>query len=571
VIEKARFAPMATAMLLLASSGFLSRAHAATVEQITSFGSNPSGIDMYLYTPSNVAAKPAILVGPHACHGKATDVCQGGNAFAQQADKHGYLLVCPGAKSSDGCWDVHSKAVLTHDGGGDAGGMISMVRWVVDNRNGDPERVFAAGHSSGGMMTNVLLGSYPDVFKAGAAFAGVPFACYAQGAVDSLGWNTTCATGKVVLTGPEWGDLVRAAYPVFSGPRPRMQLWHGTNDDVLYFQNFKEEIKQWTNVLGLRETPTSTENNALQSTWIRTRYADDNGVIWLEAIQETGQPHNLIVDAAEAIHFFGLDNVNSQPDAGTKDGAGRDAMAGTGGAGGDTGGRGGTGGNSGSGGLAGSSAGARDAGSGGAGGSTSAAETGGRGSGGSATGGDTTSANTGGSGIAGRTSGTGGSNGGSGSATRSGGETAGGSGGGAGAAQPGSGGSGGARTVTGGAGGVSGAVAASGTSGVGGAAQPSSGGSGGARSAGGGATGRSGPVAESRGCSCSMGTGRRIVASPWWALLLWLCLGRRKLSGQRACDWPPPPARQQAPTSRSWPPRPSRRGRTEPTPAGRSS
>ena len=29
-----------------------------------------------------------------------------------------------------------------------------------------------AGHSSGGMMTNVLVGSYPDVFKAGAAFAG---------------------------------------------------------------------------------------------------------------------------------------------------------------------------------------------------------------------------------------------------------------------------------------------------------------------------------------------------------------------------------------------------------------
>ena len=34
----------------------------------------------------------------------------------------------------------------------------------------DRGRVFATGLSSGAMMTNVLLGDYPDVFKAGAAF-----------------------------------------------------------------------------------------------------------------------------------------------------------------------------------------------------------------------------------------------------------------------------------------------------------------------------------------------------------------------------------------------------------------
>jgi hypothetical protein len=184
------------------------------------------------------------------------------------------------------------------------------------------------------MMTNVMLGSYPEVFKAGAAFAGVPFACYAQGSVDSLGWNSNCAQGKVTMGGKEWGDLVRAAYPTFSGTRPRMQIWHGTTDDILFFQNFKEEIKQWTNVFGVSETPTSTENNAIQSSWIRTRYADSAGTVWLEAIQETGQPHNLVVDAAEAIHFFGLDRP--APDGGVKDAAGD--VSGAGGTGGSVGG-----------------------------------------------------------------------------------------------------------------------------------------------------------------------------------------------------------------------------------------
>jgi acetylxylan esterase len=46
------------------------------------------------------------------------------------------------------------------------------------------------------MMTQAMIGAYPDVFKAGAAFAGVPFGCFAQGNIDSLGWSSTCATGK---------------------------------------------------------------------------------------------------------------------------------------------------------------------------------------------------------------------------------------------------------------------------------------------------------------------------------------------------------------------------------------
>ena len=70
-------------------------AAAATVQQVTRFGNNPTGIGMYLYTPTNVASHPPILVGVHACHGKGTDVCANGTAFAQQADKHGFLLVCP--------------------------------------------------------------------------------------------------------------------------------------------------------------------------------------------------------------------------------------------------------------------------------------------------------------------------------------------------------------------------------------------------------------------------------------------------------------------------------------------
>jgi hypothetical protein len=46
-----------------------------------------------------------------------------------------------------------------------------------------------------------------------------------------------------------------------------MQLWHGTADTTLNYVNFGEEIKQWTNVLGVSQTPTSTDTP--QSGWTR--------------------------------------------------------------------------------------------------------------------------------------------------------------------------------------------------------------------------------------------------------------------------------------------------------------
>ncbi|MFI5916843.1 alpha/beta hydrolase family esterase, partial [Dactylosporangium sp. NPDC051541] len=276
-------------------------ASAAALQQITNFGPNPSNIKMYLYVPNTVPAHPAIVVGVHWCHGTGPDF-YAGTQFASLADRYGFIVIYPSASSNDGCWDVHSQAALTHNGGSDPTGIVSMVSYVEQHYGGDPNRVYVTGHSSGGMMTNVLLGSYPDVFKAGASFAGVPFGCFAGAAT----WNTGCANGTVTKTAQQWGDLVRAAYPGYTGSRPRVQLWHGTEDATLSFHNFDEAIKQWTNVLGVSQTPTSSEADTPQPTWTRTRYGSQ-----VEAIREQGQPHNLQILADQAIHFFGLDGTST--------------------------------------------------------------------------------------------------------------------------------------------------------------------------------------------------------------------------------------------------------------------
>ncbi len=290
---------------LLAFSAALSLAipaGAAALKEIADFGYNPSNIRMYLYVPDKLLARPPVLVGLHWCHGSGPAFFTG-TQFAAQADKYGFIVIYPNARSSDSCWDVHSQAALTHGGGSDPGGIVSMVRYVVRNYHADSTRVYAAGHSSGGMMTNVLLGSYPDMFKAGAAFAGVPFSCFS----GSNAWNSDCASGKISKSASAWGDQVRAAFPAYTGPRPRIQLWHGTDDAVLNYNNFGEEIKEWTNVLGAGQTPATTEANTPQTTWTRTRYTDATGKVQVEAIQEQGQPHNLQILADKAVQFLGLD------------------------------------------------------------------------------------------------------------------------------------------------------------------------------------------------------------------------------------------------------------------------
>jgi acetylxylan esterase len=334
----------AAAALMLAARS----ASSASLVQVQSFGNNPSGAQMFIYVPDQLAASPPVLAAIHYCGGSA-QAYYDGTGYKGLADQHGFIVVYPDAPAADNCWDVHSEASLKHDGGSDSAAIVSMVEYALMEHSGNAGRVYATGTSSGAMMTNVLLAAYPDVFKAGAAFAGVPHACFAGAGA----WNSACATGQVSKSAQEWGDLVRAAYPGYTGPRPRMQLWHGTEDEVLDFNNFGEAIKQWTNVFGLSEQPSTTEENTPKQGFTRTRYNDAGGTTRVEAVREQGVMHNLSVDAQTVVHFFGLD--------GDADPGGSGGSSGGGGTGGvSSGGNAGTGGSPNGGGMGGTGPGSID-------------------------------------------------------------------------------------------------------------------------------------------------------------------------------------------------------------------
>ncbi|HEY3479077.1 MAG TPA: endo-1,4-beta-xylanase [Streptomyces sp.] len=96
-----------------------------------------------------------------------------------------------------------------------------------------------------------------------------------------------------------------------AGPYPRMQLWHGTADDTLRYPNFGEEIKQWTNLRGVSQTPSSSD--APQSGWTRTRYGSTGTQAPVEGISVQGAGHALPQNGmvAYAISFLGLNSGGS--------------------------------------------------------------------------------------------------------------------------------------------------------------------------------------------------------------------------------------------------------------------
>jgi poly(hydroxyalkanoate) depolymerase family esterase len=308
---RAAFAVIASTLLItLAGFALPSSAHAGTLLEVTDFGDNPGGLQMHIYVPDTLPASPAVVVAMHGCGGNGPGFSQS-SEFNGLADQHGFLVIYPTATKQTAmgnCFDVWSEESKTHGGGSDPASIVSMVTYAEQEYGGDPERVYATGSSSGGMETQALLAVYPDVFAAGAAFMGVPFTCFADEA-DFPPQTSQCVSGSMDKTPQEWGDAVRAAYPEYTGPRPRVQLWHGDQDPLVPYQLLQEGVDQWTDVFGLSQTPTSTDEP--QPGWMREGFADDSGTVQVEAITATGAGHSLPMTgmAAEAVAFFGIDGT----------------------------------------------------------------------------------------------------------------------------------------------------------------------------------------------------------------------------------------------------------------------
>ena len=229
------------------------------MEQVTDFGANPGALTMFKYIPPGLPNGAPLVVVLHGCTQTAKDMLNAG--WNQLADDFHFAVVYAQQSTANNpvsCFnwagEYGDPADMTR-GQGENESIAEMVEKELADDAIDPGRVYITGFSAGGAFTAVMLATWPDLFRAGAIMSGVPYRCAdsVQGAYNCQQINQH---PELKLSAKAWGDLVRQADPGFTGPWPRVSIWHGHSDTyTVHFDNLTELVKQWTNVHGLAADP----------------------------------------------------------------------------------------------------------------------------------------------------------------------------------------------------------------------------------------------------------------------------------------------------------------------------
>ncbi|MGV9568348.1 extracellular catalytic domain type 1 short-chain-length polyhydroxyalkanoate depolymerase [Streptomyces nigra] len=154
------------------------RAAAASLQEVTGFGSNPGALRMFRYVPDGLPAGRPVVVALHGCTQNAAGYGTG-SGWLQLADRWKFSVVLPQQQSANNlssCFNWFQTGDIAR-GQGEAASIAQMVDRQLADTSGDASRVQVTGLSAGGGMTAVMMAAYPEKFAAGGIVAGLPYGC----------------------------------------------------------------------------------------------------------------------------------------------------------------------------------------------------------------------------------------------------------------------------------------------------------------------------------------------------------------------------------------------------------
>lgn len=256
--------------------------------EVTGFGTNPGNLRMFKYIPAGLPADAPLVVAMHGCSQNASSY-DAETGWQMLADRWHFALLLPqqpSANNSATCFNWFLTGDTTR-GQGEALSIKQMIDRMLADHASAPSRVYVTGLSAGGAMTAVMLAAYPEVFAGGAVVAGLPYRC-----ATSQSNASACMNPGTDLTPAQWGDKVRAASS-WSGPWPRVSIWHGDADFVVRPLNLTELMQQWTDVNGVDQTADVSDTVA---GYAHKVYSDTSGQPRVETYTIAGMGHGTPVD-----------------------------------------------------------------------------------------------------------------------------------------------------------------------------------------------------------------------------------------------------------------------------------
>ncbi|MCB9276435.1 MAG: PHB depolymerase family esterase [Lewinellaceae bacterium] len=283
---------LATALLSYCPSGKGSGEFA----ELTGFGDNPGNLRVFAYVPEGLSANAPLVVVLHGCLQDAAETARQ-SGWNELADKYGFLVLYPQQQPSNNLNNCFNWFVPEdkHRGSGEALSIRQTVAYAVQQFKLDERRIYISGISAGGAMAAVMMATYPEVFRAGAVMAGIPY-----GAAADMATGFQAMRGEIVLDGDTWEARVRDQYPAYEGKYPALAIFHGADDAVVSFVNAEELSKQWAALLDLdAETPATTDTWEQNDKVKRSAYKDSAGTTVLLQYALDSLGHAIAIDPGD--------------------------------------------------------------------------------------------------------------------------------------------------------------------------------------------------------------------------------------------------------------------------------
>ncbi len=233
------------------------------MNEVTNFGSNPGNLTMYEYVPTNPQPNTSVVLVMHGCGQLAGDFANE-TGWNDLADQYGFYVVHAGqslVNNGSKCFNWFSPLDYERNAG-EAQSLAQMVDYMHNNYNTDNNRSYVCGLSAGGSMTSVMMATYPDKFRKGGIWAGVPYRYLTSGSNNK--------------TPQEWGDYVRNAVPNYTGDYPTLFVCQGTDDLVVDSINETRLVEQWTDVHGTDQVSDQTNPAFMGNTDVLQNIYKDN-------------------------------------------------------------------------------------------------------------------------------------------------------------------------------------------------------------------------------------------------------------------------------------------------------
>lgn len=268
------------------------------------FGSNPGKLDMFTYGKDDSSASKPLLIVLHGCGQNAKEVAEL-TGWNKLADLHHFWVLYPQQafrNNSSLCFNWFLRKDI-EKGQGESESIFQMIQYMKQHHAISENEIYITGLSAGAAMSMAMLSTRPEVFKAGAVFAGAAYKT-AQNM-----WRVPGTVDRSILI-----QHVKNENPSYTGKYPFLIVYQGLNDLIVAPKNADLIITQWTGIQDSSPYPSYTDSVYLgNKDIIRSEYKNKAGELIAIAYRMKNMGHRIPVkpgsktDEGGTIGLFGID------------------------------------------------------------------------------------------------------------------------------------------------------------------------------------------------------------------------------------------------------------------------